>query len=588
MTKLVRKLQHPHDDSVPPVQIAVFGGSVTEGRDCNKMPIEVNVTQDQADTLPQRRIIGRGCSWPYRLQWLFNRALQHSNIVVITNLAVGGTNSYLSMPIIQHWLYPEHSPLLTAAGGGGVDVIINAYATNDNLPQWNRPRNTTIDRYHTDVSLYKIQDFLKTCRLSQPCQDPPPLVLYMDDYVGNQANVLLGETQVHDMTQEIGRYGDGSMGHVSSMDALWRPFILPNTNETLFSPKWKEDHVEVHFGMPGHAARAWIFAYALLQWTVEYCHDRPLPQYDASTARTSSGNTAEATASDPATTSTSTAESLPVAPTFGFSYDRLGRRIQKMENTLQHESNHYSRPYNLKQSTLTLAKTYETLPLVLSLPFFNITNIWKSTVHGRIATRVEQQCEAEEGGEEEENFNNRTTISTTTTTSAARQRPCSFAFVAAPMGTHANAKDLNMYVARYAVVYQDWRAEDDVKNGWQNKLGVVARKAGARMVLQLPNITTAIKVVTLHYLKSYGDKWQDSTANFTFSIHRQHPAHHHQYDQRSWQLQGFHDQETSISYPHTVDTGRVHQAQPGDTVNLEIELVGGSTFKILSLLLCNR
>lgn len=566
MTKITRKLQNVKDPTVPPVRIAVFGGSVTEGRGCNVLPNEVGITRERADATTPRRIIGRSCSWPFRLQQLLDKALGSPGIVSVTNLAVGGTNSWQSFPIIQHSLYPEHSPLLD--GVGGLDIIINAYATNDNLPAWNRPRNTTIDRYHIDGRWGMMQSFLNTCRLSQPCQNPPPLVLYFDDYVGNQGNVVLGEMQVHDAIQEIARYGDGIAGYVSSSDSLWRPFILPNTTETLLSPKWKGASVEVHFGMPGHVARTWVFAYALLQWTVDYCQDQN---------NHSGKDVTDVSLSD--ATSTKFAPPMP-SPSIKFFYNAERRHIEKQtipteqETTMLHNVSK-TQPFILHQNAFTVAGTFEQLPLSIWMRFMNITTDWRNTIQSRLAASVVQECDVRESQ---------------SSINMAQARPCTFAFVAAPMGTHPNAKDLNMYVSRYATVYQDWLAQDDIKNGWQNKLGVVAQKPGARLVLRLPNITTPIKVVTLHYLKSYGDKWRNSTANFTLTIHRRDEvgAATYQLNETSWQLVGYHNQETSISYPHTVDLGRSNQAEPGDSVDLKIELIGGTTFKILTLLLCNR
>jgi hypothetical protein len=50
--------------------------------------------------------------------------------------------------------------------------------------------------------------------------------------------------------------------------------------------------------------------------------------------------------------------------------------------------------------------------------------------------------------------------------------------------------------------------------GWQNKIGLVASKVGASIVFTIPRIVNPIRVFTIHYMKSYGEKWAGSAAKF--------------------------------------------------------------------------
>jgi hypothetical protein len=55
---------------------------------------------------------------------------------------------------------------------------------------------------------------------------------------------------------------------------------------------------------------------------------------------------------------------------------------------------------------------------------------------------------------------------------------------------------------------------NDMRFGWQNKIGLVASKVGASIVFTIPRIVNPIRVFTIHYMKSYGEKWAGSAAKF--------------------------------------------------------------------------
>ena len=84
-----KRRQDPKNN--PPLRIAVFGGSVTLGRECfpgamgNKM-----------------------CAWPAQFESLINQMFGNE-IVKVYNLAIGGTNSESATNRIKYWMYGDET-----------------------------------------------------------------------------------------------------------------------------------------------------------------------------------------------------------------------------------------------------------------------------------------------------------------------------------------------------------------------------------------------------------------------------------------------------------------------------------------------
>ena len=53
---------------------------------------------------------------------------------------------------------------------------------------------------------------------------------------------------------------------------------------------------------------------------------------------------------------------------------------------------------------------------------------------------------------------------------------------------------------------------NDMRYGWQAKIGLVAARVGATLVLRIPAIANPIRVLTVHHIRSYGEKWAGSAA----------------------------------------------------------------------------
>jgi hypothetical protein len=243
----------------PPLRLLIMGGSVARGLMCNTgMPGYLDDT----------------CSWVERLDLLLNFDYETgqrypSTLVDIHSTAVGGWNTYVSNAVLDYdlieddaWLHP--------------DIVINAHATNEmhvNTVQAARARNQTHFDFVFEMTQRFIRTVLKKCMVSDDVQfHEPPLLIYFDDYLGNDQRRLMDMTTASQATHVLAKYY--GVGYVSYADAV-RDIVLRDTHEQIFSPQqwYKAEHGddvmlrEVHpnFGM--HIASSMIMTYYF--WTVQ-------------------------------------------------------------------------------------------------------------------------------------------------------------------------------------------------------------------------------------------------------------------------------------------------------------------------------
>ena len=195
------------------------------------------------------------------------------------------------------------------------------------------------------------------------------------------------------------------------------------------------------------------------------------------------------------------------------------------------------------------------------------------------------------------------------------QHTCSFAFLAAPLGTHSKRGPLQEYINQYTVHHHDvngggggWQVQNNFRHGgFQNKLGLAAITPQAKLHLQFPLVATTTAAdslpqrlkLTIHHLKSYGPEWINSRVKGSIQIHggnnnnnnnKEPPPHF-------FFLEGYHQQNVSISYTHVTDgidvptnndnnNNNNNNANDALLVDLTLELIGGKTFKINAMMLC--
>ena len=183
------------------------------------------------------------------------------NVVGILDLAVGATNLEFGTALLKYHLYPETIP------PDGPDIIISAYATNE---QASHITDTTTKAW-IDEERRRVQDFIKVCRDSFRCK--APLVLFVDDYLGNRQGFVTREMSYNKVVTEMANWY-GNVMHVSYADVV-RKSVYADTNEHIFSPPWPLDNntpkVNVHFGMGGHLTMAWVLLYSMMDFVSAQC-----------------------------------------------------------------------------------------------------------------------------------------------------------------------------------------------------------------------------------------------------------------------------------------------------------------------------
>ena len=249
-------------DTFPPLKIAVLGGSVTRGQGCHK-PI-----------LPgSRRLKSNLCAWPSRLERLIN-TLAGFQVVEIHNLAVSATNLQFGTQLVKYHLYPD------ALLPDGPDVIFSSFSSNEQVVHEDTTKSVLFSNQKRD----RVQDFITASQMSSPCQPPPPIV-FVDDYLGNQQDFILGEMTFNKVVTELADWY-GQVMHVSYADVV-RRHVYADTSETTFSSFWPletvgryrgQPSVEVHFGMGGHVAIAWSLLFAMVDVVTSYCENYAFEQ----------------------------------------------------------------------------------------------------------------------------------------------------------------------------------------------------------------------------------------------------------------------------------------------------------------------
>jgi hypothetical protein len=132
--------------------------------------------------------------------------------------------------------------------------------------------------------------------------------------------------------------------------------------------------------------------------------------------------------------------------------------------------------------------------------------------------------------------------------------------------------------------------ERDLSHGYARKLGLAAVKENATMLFEFTNVTEPIQLLTIHSLKSYGEAWEGSAANFIISkkiasVGGESTVGEEWVQVDSQIVSGVHNSKSTISY----STEMVFpQIEVGSDVKLEVTLVGGSKFKITGMMLCSR
>lgn len=262
-----------NDKGAPPdpIRLVILGGSVLVGRNCRRIVKDLGL---------QLRLPNRECTYSHRLEQFVNRywstflldnhnltSIDHPHpLLQVTKIAMGGTNTATGSRILEYNLLPE--------AARDPDVIINAYSTNDMhvlTVQEALQSNVTLPILLLDM----IQDFCRTVLQRRPCNRPTPLLIHLDDYLGNEQRKLL---EIADLSRTVSAlssyYGFAAFSYANMV----RRLVLSDTHESWFSPDgWWPSHSasrmerEIHPGMGMHIAMVWVIVYGFLDVATTFC-----------------------------------------------------------------------------------------------------------------------------------------------------------------------------------------------------------------------------------------------------------------------------------------------------------------------------
>ena len=470
------------------VRILIMGGSVTAGVYCVQNPV-------LGRPLQQHR---RTCRWGARLVPFLD--LLFPGVVQVDVAAYGGTNTRGGTTVWEYDLFPK--------GVQSPDILINAFATNDmhvHSMAEAMSNNMTLE----EGILQMNQEFVrKVMKPRSNCDDrSPPLLLYLDDYLGNEQkgiiDTLAGKSAIHKLSSY---YGFGFMSYAD----IVRDFVYSDTTEQWFSPiEWPER--QIHHTAGGHVAIMWVVAYNMLNIATVYC------------------------------------DSLKIGP------EHIYEAIEGLPELRYPER-------EIKGEPLPQPKGILPPELNANLTLDNISKIWHHMENNNaIASDF-----------------NESTCPSSTDNENSRQALCTLRMFWALK--EQDEITLIEQIAPFLVENDGWEEMD------KDKTGLVPAKVDASLKLRFDNITDQIQALNFVAMKSYGEKWEGSRIKVDAVIDRKNGEASSK-PMRSLEIEGVHDKHTSETYVYKIDFGE-ERALPGDVLNVHIQLVGGTTAKIMGMMFC--
>jgi hypothetical protein len=441
--------------------------------------------------------------------------LAGGTLVEVHNMALAGSNTATGQALLEYELLPDKAR--------DPDILINAYSTNDMhilTIQEAANENVTL----RDKVFGITQNFVRSV-MDESCN--PPLLLYLDDYLGNEQREILATTE---LSQAVGvladYYGFGFLSYASTV----RDWVYGDTREALFSPpgwydgKRKKMRREIHPLQGMHMVTSWIVAYQLLHLATTFCSFE--------------------------------------------SWD-----VQDYERTMQYnEMNVPGLPDLIgNDSWKTKPRPKPTgvpPPLTAELKLDDVTDRWRD----ESAKKPQRDCHA-------------------TTTRTTTDKRCPFSYVSGIMDHDDSRKTVESIQKYFSTVLvtNEWKLLDDTgrgsKYGWfpPNHTNT-ADVPPMIMDFNFPHHSEPIRTVTFFILKSYGYKWKDSTVQVDVQARERDPW---QKVVTNFTMTGFHDKKTSEMYTEKVELPTPIPVNNGMSMRATIRLTRGSTFKLMGIAVCS-
>jgi lysophospholipase L1-like esterase len=508
------------------LNLLIMGGSVTMGVVGHINPVSSKMSSGY---------MRRAGAWPARLEQFLPRLFNGVNLVNVHTMALGGTNTESAITMWDYQLLAGDIPY--------PDILINAYSTND--MHWNSmqdaiARNQTLEQSLMELSQAFIRQVMTPKR---SCRHAPPMLLYFDDYVGNeQHEVLATMASTQTMNLLSGYYGVGS---ISYADAI-RDIRYGDTTEWWFSSNWYEGGeytraVHPHMGM--HISATWVVAYYLFNLVTTYCS---LPEIE-----------------------TKPIKGIPET------IHRLHAGIErssKGEWDYDYQSINGLPPLRASKKNLEGGPREKPRgippPLTNTLSLEHISDTWREDALANAALwKTVPECLAE--GHFDDTIDH-----------DSLPKPCVFSWVVNLERRLDQPKHLAGKLKPYLSSNEGWSAEaDNNKLGWVPSSGL-----GSKFTLEFKKVPQPVQMMTWMIMRSYGEKWEGSKLKVEAWSGNKKLA--------SDEIVGFHDKKTSETYNikmKLIDQDSESPGIPaGSDLKVTFELVGGTTFKISGMAICDH
>ena len=123
-----------------------------------------------------------------------------------------------------------------------------------------------------------------------------------------------------------------------------------------------------------------------------------------------------------------------------------------------------------------------------------------------------------------------------------------------------------------------------LNDGWEDldeeKKGLVATTSDAKLKMKF-NLTEPVEKMNFIVMQSYGEKWANSKVEVKALVLREGV----QVTEKTMYMEGFHAKNTSESFNYKMDLGE-NKALGGDELIVDVNLVGGTTFKVMGMMFC--
>lgn len=493
----IRKLVHIINERLrdptnnPPLHIMVYGGSIAEGIDADRLDL-ANITM-QGDAKEGR--------FSTQLELLFNEIIfpeTTAPVVKVDNMATGGMTSDIGAFILDYALFPSGYPRQ------GPDVVIAAFAYNDVNKFLVRGDES---QSHQNI-LQSLQNFVGVAYRNR-CDGLPAVIAVDDTFLISRLTVrenlmhsrVVAELSLwHDIMSVS--YTKGFLHHFYSDDSLTK--VYSKLKEDMFGTTQRNVHPTLFF----HTGTAWLIFLPLLQNLHEFCSDQAAGWDEISNERVleSGKKTKQASGLEP-------------------------RFIPPLKVSTRLDTN--------------LAE-------------------WRTNQDDIMA-----QCSGP-------NF--------------LPGNTCSYYWMVHKATEVRRSKHVKALIRQVSIFNNGWVSEGNPirppRPGW------VAQKQNASFGIRVTAKEFPIRKVTIHYMKSYGNKWKDSRLRVHFYASDKGGAAASVESSNSsaslvdvpLTLEGFHDSNTSVQYHTTFDV----DAAVGASLAASFTLIGGTTFKIIGMFFCSR